>query len=117
VLGLCADSLADFTCPREKIFKRSLDSLDRSCRRLVSNCDSGEQHDCRRRRQLSGPLVSLVAVRFVFVSAQRLLSLVSRSFFAGVSEGRRDILADMPPAMCARETTAKSDPVGCSSCP
>ncbi|CAN7977998.1 unnamed protein product, partial [Ixodes persulcatus] len=117
VLCLCADSLADFTRPREKIFKRSLDSLDRLYCRLVSNCDSGEQHDCRRRRQLSGPLVSLVAVCFVFVSAQRLLCLVSRSFFAGVSVERRDILAEMSLAMCARETTVKSDVVGCSLCP
>ncbi|KAM7295682.1 hypothetical protein ISCGN_025179 [Ixodes scapularis] len=113
----CADSLGAFTYPREKIFKRPLDSLDQSYRCLVSNCDSGEQHDCRRQHKLSRPLVSLVAVCFVFVSTQRLLRLVSSSFFARVSVGRRDILADMSLAMCAREITVKSNAVGCSSCP
>ncbi|CAN7948510.1 unnamed protein product, partial [Ixodes pacificus] len=115
VLCLCANSPADFTCPREKIFKRSLDSLDRSYRRLVSNCDSGEQRDSASASTFG--TAGFACSCFVFVSAQRLLRLVSRSFFARVSVGRRDILADMSLAMCARETTVKSDTVGSSSCP
>ncbi|EEC12400.1 hypothetical protein IscW_ISCW009537 [Ixodes scapularis] len=117
MLCLYTNSLADFTCPR----KKNIQKIPRFPRSIVPSPGVKLRHWRATRLSVSASTFGTAGFACSCLFCVRLCSPFATSreshFFAGLSVGRRDILADMSLAMCARETTIKSDVVSCSSCP